>query len=142
MAGLLNRRSVLAFAAAALVAGCGGVKPYADQGPANMVLKLTSVEGGFMSSRAVYLDVWTGPKGPNMEYLGTREFKKGTSTIGLPTNQPLHLAIAFEEAGWLGGPTATDTIELPMQPIRAGQRWQLTVAHDDIGFDWDLDRIR
>ena len=77
-----------------------------------------------------------------MEYLGTREFKKGSTTIGLPTNQPLHLAIAFEEAGWLGGGSATDTIELPMNPIRPGQRWQLTVAHDDIGFDWDLDRIR
>lgn len=142
MGAVFNRRSVLAFAAAAALAGCGGVKPYSDAGPANMVMKLTSVEGGFMTSRAVYLDVWTGPKGPDMEYLGTREFKKGQTSIGLPTNQPLHLAIAFEEAGWLGGGSATDTIELPMDPIRPGQRWQLTVAHDDIGFDWDLDRIR
>jgi hypothetical protein len=138
----MKRRNLLALAAAFALAACGGVKPYADQGPGNMQLKLSSVDGGFMTSRAVYLDVWTGPKGPDMEYLGTRKFAKDGDVVGLPTGQPLHLAIAFEEAGWLGGDTGTDTIELPMKAIRPGQMYRLTVAYDDIGFDWDLDRVR
>ena len=142
MAALLNRRAVLALGGAALVAGCGGVKPYSDMAAPNMEMRLTSVDGGFLTTRKVFLDVWTGPKGPNMEYLGTREFSKGSSMIGLPTGRPLHLALAFEEAGWLGGGSATDTIEIPMKAIRPGQMHRLTVAFDDIGFDWDMRRIR
>ena len=138
----MKRTSFLALAAVVALAACGGVKNYSDVGPGNMQLKLSSVDGGFMTSRAVYLDVWTGPKGPDMEYLGTREFSKNGGVVGLPTGQPLHLALAFEEAGWLGGASGTDTIELPMQPIRPGQMWRLTVAYDDVGFDWDQDRIR
>lgn len=141
MAGLINRRFVLGLAGAALLAGCSGVTPYKDAGPANMELRLSSIEGGFLTKRAVYLDVWTGPKGPNMQYLGTRKFD-GAGTIGLPVGRPLHLALAFEEGSFLGGASATETIEVPMKAIRSGQRYRLTVAYDDIGFDWDLDRIR
>ncbi|QMU57538.1 MAG: hypothetical protein GKR98_04565 [Boseongicola sp.] len=138
----MKRRALLALSAAAFLAACGGVKDFQDQGPANMQLKLSSVDGGFMTKRSVYLDVWSGPKGPNMEYLGTREFSKLGNMVGLPTGQPLHLALAFEEAGWLGGNTGTDTIEIPMKAIRPGQMWRITVANDDLGFDWELDRIR
>jgi len=142
MAMRMNRRALLAFGGAALVAGCGGVKPYADMDAPNMEMRLTAIDGGFMTSRNVFLDVWTGPKGPDMEYLGTRKFSSGSSLIGLPTGRPLHLALAFEEAGWLAGGTATQTIEIPMKAISPGQMHRLTVAFDDIGFDWDLKRIR
>ena len=138
----MKRRRFLALSAALALAACGGVKNYADQGPGNMQLKLSSVDGGFMTSRSVFVDVWTGPKGPDMEYLGTRKFSESGDVIGLPTGRPLHLALAFEEAGWLGGNSGTDTIEIPMSSIRPGQMYRLTVAYDDIGFDWDLDRIR
>lgn len=138
----MKRRHFLAMSAALVLAACGGVKDYADQGPGNMQLKLTSVDGGFLTSRNVFVDVWTGPKGPDMEYLGTRKFSTNGDVIGLPTGRPLHLTLAFEEAGWLGGASGTDTIEIPMAAIRSGQMWRITVAYDDIGFDWELDRIR
>lgn len=141
MMGVINRRAALALVAAAVLAGCGGVTPYKDAGPANMELRLTSIEEGFFTKRDVFLDVWTGPKGQNMQYLGTRKFQ-GAGTIGLPVGRPLHLALAFEEGSFLGGSTATETIEIPMKAIRAGQRFRLTVAFDDIGFDWDMDRVR
>lgn len=142
MRGFVNRRALLAMAGAMMIAGCGGTREYQDQGPGNLELRMTSNEGGFLTQRNVFLDVWTGPKGANMEYLGTRKFAKGGNMVGLPTGRHLHLALAFEEGGFLMGHQGTDTIEIPMKPLRKGERWRLTVAFDDLGFDWDMKRIR
>ena len=139
---LLTRRAAIACLAAAALTGCGGVTPYEDRGPANVEMRLTSIEGGFLTARNVFVDVWTGPKGPDMVYLGTRKVPKGGGTLGLPAGQPLHLAIAFEEGTPFGGNAFTQTVEIPMDPIRPGQRYRLTVAFDNQGYDWDMDRIR
>ena len=116
----MNRRAVLAMLGAAALAGC--VKPYADQGPANMRLNLLEAQGGFLTSRAVYLDVWYGPKGPDMVYLGTRKFGPGITEMGLPTGRPLHLALALEENMGLGQSVSTTTVEFPIRRISAGPR--------------------
>lgn len=138
----LKRRAALALMASAALAACGGVKPYADQGPKNLELTLTAAEGGFLTSRDVYLDVWTGPKGPDMEYMGTAKFLPGTTSIGLPTGRPLHLALAFEEANVLGPGGQTDTIEIPMKALRPGQAYRITVDFDRTSFDHRMQRIR
>lgn len=138
----LTRRAALALVAAAALAGCGGVKAYEDRGPANVEMRLTSIEGGFLTARNVYVDVWTGPKGPDMQYLGTRKVAPTGNALGLPTGQPLHLAVAFEEGMPLGGNNFTKTVEIPVDPIRPGQRYRLTLAFDNDGHDWDMSRIR
>lgn len=105
-------------------------------------MRLTSIEGGFLTARNVYVDVWTGPKGPDMQYLGTRKVAKGGNTLGLPTGQPLHLAVAFEEGAPLGGNAFTQTVEIPVDAIWPGQRYRLTLAFDNEGYDWDMSRLR
>ena len=142
MSSLIPRRAVLAMLAASALTACGGVKPYQDQGAPNLELVLKSAESGFLARRKVFLDVWTGPKGPGMAYLGTREFGAGRSQVGLPVGQPLHLALAFEENAPLMGAGQTDTIELPMQALKRGEAWRITVSFDRAGFDHDLRRVR
>lgn len=137
-----SRRRALAVLAALALSACGGVKPYADQGPKNLELRLTGSEDGFLLTRDVYLDVWTGPKGPEMQYLGTTKFVPGTIAVGLPTGRPLHLALAFEEALMFSSAGQTDTIEIPMQPVRPGQVYRITVDFDRTGFDHSMKRIR
>lgn len=138
----LTRRSALGLLGAAMLAGCSGVTDYSDRGPKNLELVLKSAEGGFLTSRSVFVDVWSGPKGPNMEYLGTKEFLPGGNSIGLPVGQPTHLALAFEENQRLGGQVSTSTVEIPMKALRSGEAYRITVSFDRIGFTHDMQRIR
>lgn len=137
-----TRRGVLVSLAALALAGCGGVKPYQNQGPDNLRLNLTSQDSTFFTQRSVFLDVWTGPKGPGMEYLGTVKFEPGGRSIGLPAGRPLHLALAFEEGAFLASQTNTTTVELPMNAFPSSARWQINVDFTRTGFSHDLRRIR
>lgn len=138
----ITRRNALALFGASALAACGGVVDYEDRGPKNLELVLRSAEGSFLTSRSVYLDVWTGPKGPNMQYLGTEPFLSGGNSVGLPVGQPLHLALAFEESTMFGNQVGTSTVEIPMRALRPGEVHRLTVSFDRIGFTHDIRRIR
>lgn len=137
----ISRRGAVGLMAAAALAACSGVMPYADRGTLNLDVELVARETGAWTRRGVFLDIWTGPKGPGMEYLGTVELDGGES-VGLPLDQPLHLALAFEEKSGLGAYTGVSMIELPMRALRPGELWRLRVAYRATGFEHDLARIR
>ena len=137
----VNRRAAIGLLGAALVTGCSGVRPYKDSGTANLQVVLSAQESTFWTKRRVFVDVWTGPKGPSMEYLGTREISGSGSTLGLPVGRALHLAIAFEEKGGLGGYSSTSAVEIPVAPLSSRSRLRLDVAHTRLGFSHDLRRI-
>jgi hypothetical protein len=138
----MTRRGVVTSLAALALAGCGGVKPYTSRGTNNLRLNLTSQDSTFLRQRSVYLDVWSGPKGPGMEYLGTIKLEPGVMAVGLPTGQPLHLAMAFEEGSVLLGQTNNTTVEMPMDAFPASARWQIDVDFTRDGFTHDLRRLR
>ena len=117
----------MALASTVLVA-CSGVKPYSDQGTQNLRVQLVAQESGFWTRRGVFLDIWTGPKGPDMVYLGTVEID-ASGKVGLPTGRPLHLALAFEEKAGLGGYSGVTTVEMPMKALRPGEVWGLRVSY-------------
>lgn len=138
---MLHRRHALALAGASLLAASSGVRPYKDVGSGNLQVVLTAQDSTFWTRRKVFLDIWSGPKGPGMEYLGTREIAGAGSIIGLPTGRALHLALAFEETGGLGGYSSTSSVELPVAPLSRNTRLRLDVAHTRQGFSHDLRRI-
>ena len=138
----INRRRWLALCGAGLLAGCGGIAAYNDVGAPNLQVVLGAKDTSFWKRRDLFIDIWTGPKGPNMEYLGTRKIALGGSALGLPTGRPLHLALAFEERGGLGGYSSTQSVEIPMKAIPRGAVWRLDVTHTRVGFSHDLRRIR
>lgn len=132
----------MSLAAVALVGCGGGVKPYQSQGPDNLRLNLSAPDSTVFTQRSVYLDVWTGPKGPEMEYLGTVKLSPGLSAVGLPTGRPLHLALAFEEAGALRSHSNVTTVELPISAVPSGGVWQIDVGFTRKAFTHDMRRLR
>ena len=138
---LINRRKWLALLGAGLLAGCGGVTAYKDTGGPNLQVALGAKDSSFWTKRDVYIDVWTGPKGPDMVYLGTVEID-GSGKVGLPTGRPLHLALAFEEKAGLGGYSGVTTVEMPMKALRPGEVWGLRVSYTRAGYEHDLRRLR
>ena len=139
---LINRRKWLALLGAGLLAGCGGVTAYKDTGGPNLQVALGAKDSSFWTKRDVYIDVWTGPKGPEMQYLGTRKVGAGGTSMGLPVGRPLHLVLAFEERGGLGSYSSTQSVEIPMAAIPRGAVWRMDLAYTRVGFSHEMRRIR
>ena len=138
----MKRRAFLALAGTFMLAGCSGVKPYADAGPGNLVVALQASESNWWTQRGAALDIWTGPAGPNMQYLGTRDIPSDGMVIGLPTGRPLHLVLVFEEGSFLGNYGSDTSIQIPMNALSRSERWRLTISNTKAGFDYGLRRTR
>lgn len=107
-----------------------------------MTLKLVDQGTNVWSNRTVHLDVWTGRKGVDLEYVGTTEIGSARKQIGLPLGKPLVLALAFEERSDFGSQSSMTAIELPMNPLRPGDAWRIDVSYTRDGFQHDLRRMR
>lgn len=139
---LMKRRTFIALSSVAFISACSGVKPYADAPVGNLKVDLRATESNWWTQRGVALDIYTGPAGPNMTYLGTRDIEGSGDVIGLPTGQDLHLILVFEEGSFLGNYDSAQSIQLPMKAFSRNARWTLTVSHTRIGFDYDMKRTR
>lgn len=131
----ISRRALIATGAAAVLAGCGGVKPYSDLASKNLTFRAATSQKGFWTKRNVYVDVYRGS-----EYLGTTEITHDGQAIGLPVGEPLILYVGFQENfGW-GNSISHNTVEIPVT-VRPGQRYALMTEFGQAGFAWDLKRI-
>ncbi len=138
----MKRRAFVTLAAASLLAGCFGVTPYSDVGPGNLTVRFKAADSNLWTQRGAVLDIWTGPSGPNMEYLGTRDIPASGTVLGLPTGRPLHLVLVFEEGSFLGNHSQGTSIQLPMEALSSSERWLLTISNTRAGFSYDLTRQR
>ena len=131
-------------AAAALLAGCGGLPiPYADHGPKNLVLAPTRTSSSLLVSRRVSMDIYRdarpGQASGQAAYLGTVQLTGTVQHLGLPVGQPLLLLIAFQESPLVGA-KVDSTRRVPLT-IRPGERYRLVTEYVDSGFDYRLDRV-
>ena len=142
MAMKINRRAMLALLGAGMVSACSGVRPYDDATTRNLDVVLFDKESGFWIKRAIYVDVYEGTPGSELTYLGTREVTPGDPAMGLPTGRPLVLVLAFEETSGFASYQSTSSVEIPLSPLSATERWRLDVTFTSVGTSHELVRVR
>ena len=116
-------RAALACAAALVLAGCAGSKPY----PGNLASKNLSIRTA--SSARVALGVHSVDAQCRAEYLGTVALDKSWAEVGIPTERWSYLVFDFASSGLFTKRTRT-TLETLLRP-RAGYRYEANVTYRD-----------
>lgn len=115
--------AALACAAALVLAGCAGSKPYPD----GLAAKNFSIRTA--SSARAALGVHSVDAQCRAEYLGTVALDRSWAEIGIPTERWSYLVFDFASKGWFTKQTRTTLETLLM--ARAGYRYEANVTYRD-----------
>jgi len=115
--------AALACAAALVLAGCAGSKPYPD----SLAAKNFSIRTA--SSARAALGVHSVDAQCRTEYLGTVALDRSWAEIGIPTERWSYLVFDFANSSFFG-PRSRTTLETLVM-ARAGYRYEANVTYRD-----------
>jgi len=127
-------RIAWAMLAASLLAGCSGMKPYADTPERNLHIRTHTASGSAFSSVRASVDVYRVERGCVAEYEGTAELDKPDMTMGIPADRPSYLVFHFASSAFLGSSRSTISYEAAITP-RPGSRYDVRVRYVDNIYD-------
>jgi hypothetical protein len=125
---------VAVLLAAALAAGCSGLKTYSSDAPKNLRVA-THLERGVRTS--LHVHEVTGPC--QTRYEGTVALDQPTVEVGVPEGRQSFVVVGFDTSSFLGGQRGT-TVGTVLAP-RAGYRYELAVRYKQDIYDVALREV-
>jgi len=119
--------------AAALLAGCSGVRPYPSRSENNArVFAVT--QGGVLTSVEASLDVYAVDPACQLGYQGTVTLREAPQTVGLPVGTPSYLVFRFDRSTFLAGNRGSISYETLFTP-RKGELYAFAASYRDSTYD-------
>ena len=115
-AGTAVRLIAWAVLAASALAGCSGLKPYAESPEKNLHVRTHTASGSAFSTVRASVDVYRVERGCVAEYEGTVALDNADMTMGVPAGRPSYLVFRFASSGFLGGSNSTISYETLVTP--------------------------
>jgi len=110
--------------AAALLAGCSGIKTYPDTLPKNLHLRTT------VSKVSAALHVHGVDASCRSEYQGTVQLDARSVDVGIPAGRPSLLVFTFSRSSFLTGSSSSIRYDTLLTP-RAGYTYEISVSYAD-----------
>lgn len=130
---MIGRISAILLAAG-LLAGCSGMKPYADTAERNLRIRTQAESGSAFSSVRASVDVYRVERGCIAEYEGTTELNRAEITMGIPAERPSYLVFRFASSAFLGSSSSTISHDTLLTP-RRGSTYDVRVRYVDNIYD-------
>ena len=124
------RSIACAALAASVLAGCSGLKPYADSPEKNLHIRTHTASGSAFSSVRASVDVYRVERGCVAEYEGTVALDNADMTMGVPANRTSYLVFRFASSAFLGSSSSTISYEALVNP-RPGSSYDVRVRYVD-----------
>ena len=125
---------LLLAAAAAMAAGCSGLKTYPNDAPRNLHV---ATQTDSSARAALHVHEVTGPCATR--YAGTLQLDAPKLDVGIPAGRTAYLVVTFDTSSFLGGSRATSVGTL-LEP-RAGFEYELAVRYKQAIYDVALREV-
>lgn len=130
----MSSRIPAVLLAAGLLAGCAGIKPYADTPDRNLNIRTQTESGSAFSSVRAAVDIYRVEGGCIAEYEGTTELDRAETTMGIPAGRPTYLVFRFASSAFLGSSSSSITYDTLLTP-RRGSNYSVRVRYVDNIYD-------
>jgi hypothetical protein len=120
------------LATALALAGCSGLRDYANEYEKNGVIRVRTDPGTLLSKRAIDLNLYTIDTACNATYLGSLQLSNASIDLGLPLDHRVLLAYVFSRSAIIGT-SGTTVIEMILTP-RRGHRYEFDVSYLKAGY--------
>jgi len=118
---------------ATTLSGCSGIKPYANNLPANVEVR-TKTDHGIKTSALIS----TVKPDCEREFLGLLKFESGSNDIGLPVGQPVAMEFQFSASTLLGGSQSMTSVGITFTPKRK-YRYRVFASYIDSLYELRID---
>lgn len=113
-----------------LLAGCSGIKTYANLPDHNLHVQTAADSGSIFSSVRAAVDIHRVSAGCTTDYEGTVQLSRPLTDIGIPPNRWSRLVFVFAGYSFWSNRSGTITYETLVKP-RAGYHYQAMVTYKD-----------
>lgn len=127
---LSRRRVVFAVLALGLLAGCSGIKTYANTPEKNLRIRTVTKSGSIFSKVRATVDIYRVDAGCKLKYEGTVNLDSPVLGVGIPAQRLSYLAFNFASSAFLGGTTNATSQGTLLRP-RVGYRYNVDVSYAD-----------
>jgi len=130
----MNRRLLGVLLAAALFAGCSGIKTYPNALPKNLQIRTQTSSGSILSTVSAEVHIHRVGAGCRVDYQGMLRLNEPLVEIGIPAEQSSLIVFVFASSGTFGGSSSSIRVEALLTP-RAGYTYDAKVSYADKIYD-------